>query len=162
MPTLSDIMRPEFFEVESMAGTLHFGSLRPGPGEGTLEVVALVADWGNAVLPLREVARIQLVKSGFWDRFRGTIDAGASYTSASELLEWVKERLFLPLAEWQELLAAIDRDRPGASPELLAELAAGGKILTVLAPLAPIPPRPPRPPIAAGFGSEARILEICA
>ena len=80
---------------------------------------------------------------------------GYAPQSASELLEWVKERLFLPLAEWQELLAAIDRDRPGASPELLAELAAGGKLLTVLAPLAPIPPRPPRPPIAAGFGSEA-------
>lgn len=84
---VTQVTAPEFFEVENMAGTLHFGSLRPGPGEGTLEVVALVADWGNAVLPLREVARIQLVKSGFWDRFRGTIDLGASYTSASELLE---------------------------------------------------------------------------
>jgi hypothetical protein len=33
------------------------------------------------------VARIQLVESGFWDRFRGSVDAGAGYTSATELLQ---------------------------------------------------------------------------
>jgi Protein of unknown function, DUF481 len=75
---------PEFFEIEDMNGGLHFGSLRPGPGEDTLEVVA---DWGNDVLPLWQVARLQLVKSGFWDKFRGSLDAGAGYTSATELLQ---------------------------------------------------------------------------
>ena len=30
---------------------------------------------------------IQLVKSGFWERFKGSIDAGAGYTSATELLQ---------------------------------------------------------------------------
>ncbi len=48
----------------------------------------------------------------------------------SELLEWAKERLWIPLAEWNELLAAIDRDRPGAGVEMLAELAAGEKLVT--------------------------------
>ncbi len=52
--------------------------------------------------------------------------------SASELLEWVKERLLLPLAEWQELLAAIERDRPGGSEAMLAELALGGKLATLV------------------------------
>jgi hypothetical protein len=33
------------------------------------------------------VARIQLVKSGFWDKFKGSLDAGAGYTSATELLQ---------------------------------------------------------------------------
>ncbi len=51
--------------------------------------------------------------------------------SASELLEWVKERLFLPQAEWRELLAAIDRDRPASSAGMLAELAAAGKLATL-------------------------------
>jgi len=78
------VTAPEFFEIEKMGGGLLFGSLRPGPGEGLLEVVA---DWGTEALPLHEVARIQLVKSSFWDRFRGSVDAGASYTSASELLQ---------------------------------------------------------------------------
>lgn len=81
---VTQVTAPEFFEVERMGGGLLFGSLRPGPGEGVLEVVT---DWGNETVPLRRVARIQLVKSGFWERFKGSIDLGASYTSASELLQ---------------------------------------------------------------------------
>ncbi|MDQ1347869.1 MAG: ATP-dependent helicase Lhr and Lhr-like helicase, partial [Acidobacteriota bacterium] len=57
---------------------------------------------------------------------------GYTPQSASELLEWVKERWLLPLAEWQELLAAIERDRPGGSEGMLAELALGGKLATVV------------------------------
>ena len=78
------VTAPEFFEVEDMNGGLRFGSLRPGPGEDALEVVA---DWGNDVLPLWQVARIQLVKSGFWEKFKGSLDVGAGYTSATELLQ---------------------------------------------------------------------------
>jgi len=81
---VAQVTAPGFFEVEEMGGALHFGSLRPGPGEGMLEVVA---DWGTELLPLGRVARIQLVKSGFWQRFKGSVEAGASYTSASELLQ---------------------------------------------------------------------------
>ena len=81
---VTQVTAPEFFEVEKMSGGLLFGSLRPGPGEGTLEVVA---DWGTETVPLLEVARIQLVKSSFWSRFKGSIDVGGSYTSASELLQ---------------------------------------------------------------------------
>ena len=47
---VKELTAPEFFEVEDMNGGLRFGSLRPGPGGDTLEVVA---DWGNDVLPLR-------------------------------------------------------------------------------------------------------------
>ncbi len=81
---VAQVTAPEFFEVEDMEGGLYFGSLRPGRAEGALEVVA---DWGENSLLLRRVARIQLVKSGFWDRFKGSVDAGASYTSATELLQ---------------------------------------------------------------------------
>jgi hypothetical protein len=68
-----------------MEGGLYFGSHRPGRAEGALDVVA---DWGENSLLLRRVARIQLVKTGFWDRFRGSVDVGASYTSATELLQF--------------------------------------------------------------------------
>lgn len=81
---VAHVTAPEFFEVEDMEGGLYFGSLRPGRAEGALDVVA---DWGENSLLLRRVARIQLVKSGFWDRFRGSVDVGASYTSATELLQ---------------------------------------------------------------------------
>jgi len=81
---VAQVTAPEFFEVEDMEGGLYFGSLRPGRAEGALEVVS---NWGENALLLRRVARIQLVKSGFWDRFRGSVDVGASYTSATELLQ---------------------------------------------------------------------------
>jgi hypothetical protein len=81
---VASVTAPEFFEVEAMNGGLHLGSLRPGPGEDALEVVA---DWGNSVMPMRQVARIQLVKEGFWAKFRGSFDVGAGYTSATELLQ---------------------------------------------------------------------------
>lgn len=46
---------------------------------------------------------------------------GYAPRDAVELLEWLKERLWIPLAEWHELLAAVDRDAaadaaPDASP----------------------------------------------
>ena len=81
---IAQVTAPEFFEVEDMEGGLYFGSLRPGRAEGALDVVS---DWGENSLLLRRVARIQLVRSGFWDRFRGSVDVGASYTSATELLQ---------------------------------------------------------------------------
>jgi hypothetical protein len=81
---VAEVTAPGFFEVEDMAGRLFFGSLRRGPDSASVEGVA---DWGNDVLPLSQVSRIQLVKSGFWDRINGSIDAGMGYTSATELLQ---------------------------------------------------------------------------
>jgi hypothetical protein len=78
------VTAPEYFEVEDMEGALYFGALRPARAQGALEVFT---DWAENSLLLRRVARIQLVESGFWDKFRGSIDIGASYTSATELLE---------------------------------------------------------------------------
>jgi ATP-dependent Lhr-like helicase len=49
--------------------------------------------------------------------------------SASELLEWAKERLLIPAPEWAELLAAIERDRAGAVAPMLDELREGGKLV---------------------------------
>ncbi len=44
-------------------------------------------------------------------------------TTALELVEWIKERLWMPPAEWTELLAAIERDRAGLAAELAREVA---------------------------------------
>jgi hypothetical protein len=80
---IAQLTAPETFEVEDMGGGLRFGSLRPA-AEGRLDVVNIN---GAQSLPLREVARIQLVKARFWERISGTLDVGASYTSATELLQ---------------------------------------------------------------------------
>jgi Holliday junction resolvase len=78
------VTAPEYFEVEDMRGRLRFGTLRPSADGSRLGVVNIE---GEQALALPEVARIQLVKATFWDRISGSLDAGASYTSASELLQ---------------------------------------------------------------------------
>jgi Protein of unknown function, DUF481 len=79
-----EVTAPEYFEVEHMSGRLHFGSLTPSADGKGLQVAGLLEGF---TLPLREVARIHLVESRFWARISGSLDAGASYTSASELLQ---------------------------------------------------------------------------
>jgi ATP-dependent Lhr-like helicase len=51
------------------------------------------------------------------DRFQSKLRRtwpGYSPQTAGELVEWVKERLVIPMGEWQELLGAIDHDAPSA------------------------------------------------
>lgn len=43
-------------------------------------------------------------------------------TTALELVEWAKERLWIPADEWAELLAALERERPGLAAELAPEV----------------------------------------
>jgi len=73
------------FEVEDVRGGQHLGSLQPGPAEGELSVVS---SWATQTLRLLEVVRIQRLGSTFWQRLDGSIDAGLSYTSASDLLSF--------------------------------------------------------------------------
>lgn len=81
---IASVTAPGLFEVEDMGGRLRFGALRPSTDGRRLEIVN--SD-GVQVLPLPEVARLHLVKSTFWDRISGSLDLGASYESASELLQ---------------------------------------------------------------------------
>jgi ATP-dependent Lhr-like helicase len=47
---------------------------------------------------------------------------GYAPRSAEDLLEWTKERLVIPEAEWRELVAAMERDRQNASGEAVAAI----------------------------------------
>ena len=81
---VAQVTAPEYFEVEDMSGRLHFGALRPA-GEG--RAIEVFNTLGAVSLPLVRVARIHLVESNFWARISGSLDVGASYTSASELFQ---------------------------------------------------------------------------
>ncbi|MCK4763098.1 MAG: DEAD/DEAH box helicase, partial [Candidatus Aminicenantes bacterium] len=59
------------------------------------------------------------------------IETGYAPGSGDELLQWVKERLYVPADEWWELLAAVERDHEIDSAELLEEIA--GRLYPVLA-----------------------------
>ena len=76
------------------------------------------------------------VVRGFVEK-RQRLAPGYAPRSARELVDWVVERLLIPQAEWEELLAAIDRDR-GIDPdagEAAADLvaAAGDRLVRVAA-----------------------------
>jgi hypothetical protein len=72
------------FEVEDLAGGQYFGALAPGDAEGRINVVSAAGGWPIEIL---RVARIQRLGATFWQRLDGSIDAGVSYTSSSELLK---------------------------------------------------------------------------
>lgn len=72
------------FEVGDIDGRQFFGALRPGLRPGEVRVVSPVGDWS---LDLLRVVVIQRLGATFWKRLDGSIDAGISYTSSSELLK---------------------------------------------------------------------------
>jgi hypothetical protein len=72
------------FEVADLDGAQHYGSLRPGAGEGELEIVSPGA---VTTLQLVRIVKIQRLGATLWQRLDGSIDAGVSYTSSSELLK---------------------------------------------------------------------------
>ena len=57
---------------------------------------------------------------------------GYAPRSAADLLDWTKERLFIPMGEWQELTSAMERDREIMASDALAALR--GKIAFVRLP----------------------------
>jgi hypothetical protein len=72
------------FEVEDLAGGQYFGALAPGDAEGRINVVSAAGGWPLEIL---RVVRIQRLGATLWQRLDGSLDAGVSYTSSSELLK---------------------------------------------------------------------------
>lgn len=79
-----ELTASRLFEVEDNRGRLFYGSLRPAPEPGKMEVVGLA---GTTALEMLFVVRIQPIRKGFWRRLDGSIDIGAGYTSSSRLTE---------------------------------------------------------------------------
>jgi hypothetical protein len=72
------------FEVHELGGGQYFGALRPGPLDAELSVVPVAGV--EKVLPLWRVVKIERLGATVWQRLDGSVDAGVSYTSSSELL----------------------------------------------------------------------------
>jgi uncharacterized protein DUF481 len=72
------------FDVDDMSGNRYLGSLSPGPVEGQV----LIAWAGQThTVDLLRIVRIRRLHTSFWRRLDGSLDVGASYTSASELFK---------------------------------------------------------------------------
>ena len=54
-----------------------------------------------------------------FERKRQRLSPGYSPQETVELLDWVKERILIPMAEWEELISAIERDTEGKSGEII-------------------------------------------
>ncbi|NLD37006.1 MAG: DEAD/DEAH box helicase [Desulfatiglans sp.] len=50
---------------------------------------------------------------------RKRLATGYSPQEPPELLDWVKERLFIPVSEWEELISAIERNTNGRSEDVI-------------------------------------------
>ena len=72
------------FEVEDLEGHQYVGSLTAGPSPGELGIV--MAE-GPRSVALARVVRIYRLGATLWQRLDGSLDAGVSYTSSSELLK---------------------------------------------------------------------------
>jgi hypothetical protein len=70
------------FDVDDLQGNRFMGSLVPGPAAGQLLIVW--KDRKDAV-PLANLVRMRRLNASFWRRVDGSLDVGASYTSATDL-----------------------------------------------------------------------------
>lgn len=73
------------FEIETNAGLHYFGHLEPSDPPGKL-VVVLTS--GVQTLDFFDVVRITPIYQSFLQRFDGSLDVGANYTHASDLLQF--------------------------------------------------------------------------
>jgi len=73
------------FEIETSAGVHHFGSLAPSDPPGQLIIVTKDA---LVILDFFDVVRITPIYQTFLRRFDGSLDLGANYTHASDLLQF--------------------------------------------------------------------------
>jgi Protein of unknown function, DUF481 len=85
------------FDVDDLAGNRYMGSLEPGASPGQLRIV-----WtdGEHTVDLLSLVRIRRLDKSFWRRLDGSLDVGASYTSASSLFKL-------------DLAASLGWERPG-------------------------------------------------
>jgi hypothetical protein len=85
------------FDLDDLAGSRYMGSLVPGPVAGQLLIV-----WRGRTdtVDLLNVVRMRRLSTSFWKRLDGSLDVGASYTSASELFKL-------------DLAASLGWERPG-------------------------------------------------
>lgn len=72
------------FDVEDLRGRRYMGSLAAGPGAGQMQIA-----WTGTTetIDLWLVVRIRRLNKSFWRRLDGSLDVGASYTSASSLFK---------------------------------------------------------------------------
>jgi len=77
-----------FYDVENQDGVHYYGSLSKAEESGFLMVLGPT---GPVVLDMDMVVTIAPIKKTFWNRVDGSLNIGASYTSADSILQYSLE-----------------------------------------------------------------------
>jgi hypothetical protein len=90
------------FDIDDLSGDRYLGALAPGPAAGQL-----LLSWKGEehTVQLSHIVRMRRLHTSFWRRLDGSLDMGASYTSASELFK-------------ADFAGNIDFERPGFAVSL--------------------------------------------
>lgn len=73
------------FEVEDERGRRYFGSIRPTPEAGKIEVYGIVT---TTTLDNRDVIEISQLEQDFWKALEGSLDLGFDFTQANTAVTW--------------------------------------------------------------------------
>ncbi len=82
---VNSVTSSEFFEVEDQRGEFFYGMLVPGPEQRTLVVMGPTQ---TTVLEMERVVEIMPIKQTFWGRIDGSLNLGASFSSADNILQY--------------------------------------------------------------------------
>ena len=85
---VNSVSSTSFFEVENQLGAHYYGMLAPGPEAKKLTVVGPTE---TVVLDMARVVAILPIKQTFWGRVDGSLNVGASFTSADSILQYSVE-----------------------------------------------------------------------
>jgi len=77
-----------FFEVENQLGEFFYGVLLAGTEDRQLVVIGPAE---SVVLDMAEVVTIMPIRTSFWGRIDGSLNIGASFTSADSILQYSVE-----------------------------------------------------------------------
>lgn len=82
---INSVSSTNFFEVETQIGIHYYGMLAPGPEAKTVTVIGPAE---SVVLEMARVVTIMPIKKTFWGRVDGSLNVGASFTSADNILQY--------------------------------------------------------------------------
>jgi hypothetical protein len=85
---IDSVSSTSHFEVETQLGVHHYGMLAPGPEAKKLTVLGPAE---SVVLDMARVITIMPIKQTFWGRVDGSLNVGASFTSADSILQYSVE-----------------------------------------------------------------------
>lgn len=85
---INSVTSTDFFEVENLRGEFFYGMLSAGPEEHKLVVIGPT---DTVVLDMDRVIEIMPIEQTFWGRIDGSLNLGASYTSADSILQYSLE-----------------------------------------------------------------------